>query len=117
MLPDQPADQPGRCGRIGLETTGGGPLGPCTPLHGAHKMPPMNQPASPITWRKPDGSVVSCFEKVKMLNENYAELRELLQDALDDALLLGCSEAQVRAAFQHLLNNLQASVTENPDAI
>ena len=48
---------------------------------------------------------MSCFEKVKVLNENYSELRELLQDAMDDALLLGCSEAQVRAAFQQLLDD------------
>lgn len=77
----------------------------------------MATPSSPITWRKPDGSVVSCFEKVKVLNENYTELRELLQDALDDALLMGCSEAQVREAFQQLLDSLQASVSEDPDAI
>ena len=60
---------------------------------------------------------MSCFEKVKVLNENYSELRELLQDAMDDALLLGCSEAQVRAAFQQLLDELRPSVAENPDAI
>ncbi len=72
---------------------------------------------SPITWRKPDGSVVSCHEKVKVLNENYTELQELLQDALDDALLMGCSEAQVRSAFQALLDNLQATVEEDPNAI
>ncbi|MEZ7827982.1 MAG: hypothetical protein QMB72_02565 [Brachymonas denitrificans] len=77
----------------------------------------MAHSSSPITWRKPDGSVVSCFEKVKVLNENYAELRELLQDALDDALLMGCSEAQVREAFQYLLDSIQASVSEDPDAI
>ena len=76
----------------------------------------MNAPPSctdnPVTWRKPDGSVVSCFEKVKVLNENYAELQQFLQDTLDDALLLGCSEAQIRQALQQLLDNLQASVAE-----
>ena len=77
----------------------------------------MTDSSSPITWRKPDGSVVSCFEKVKVLNENYAELRELLQDALDDALLMGCSEAQVREAFRQLIDSIQASVSEDPDAI
>ena len=41
-------------------------------------------------WVKPDGSPVSCTEKVKVLNENYEELREALKDALEDALLLGC---------------------------
>ena len=72
--------------------------------------PPISD--SPVTWRKPDGSVVSCFEKVKVLNENYAELQQFLQDTLDDALLLGCSEAQIRQALQQLLDNLQASVAE-----
>ena len=69
-------------------------------------------PDNSVTWRKPDGSVVSCFEKVKVLNENYAELQQFLQDTLDDALLLGCSEAQIRQALQQLLDNLQASVAE-----
>ena len=72
--------------------------------------PPISD--SPVTWRKPDGSVVSCFEKVKVLNENYAELQQFLQDTLDGALLLGCSEAQIRQALQQLLDNLQASVAE-----
>ncbi len=81
----------------------------------------MNAPPSctdnPVIWRKPDGSVVSCFEKVKVLNENYADLQQNLQDALDDALLLGCSEAQVRQALQQLLDNLQASVAEQSNGV
>ena len=43
-------------------------------------------------WKKPDGSLVSCTEKVKVLNENYEEIKNLLQDAFDDAVLMGCSE-------------------------
>lgn len=69
----------------------------------------------PVIWRKPDGSVVSCHEKVKVLNENYTELRDMLQDILDDALVLGCSEVQVRAALQQLLDGLQATVAERTD--
>ena len=75
-------------------------------------MPSPPSPIAPLLGRKPDGSVVSCFEKVKVLNENYAELQQFLQDTLDDALLLGCSEAQIRQALQQLLDNLQASVAE-----
>ena len=70
---------------------------------------------TPVTWRKPDGSVVSCYEKVKVRNENYTEVQALLQDLLDDALVLGCSEAQVRQALQHLLDGLQATVAERTD--
>lgn len=78
----------------------------------------MNAPASKkpeVIWRKPDGSVVSCHESVKVLNENYAELQALLQDVLDDALVLGCSEAQVRQALQQLLDGLQATVAERSE--
>ncbi len=47
-------------------------------------------------WRTPEGEPVSCVEKIKVLNENLAELRELAQEALEDAVLMGCDEGQVR---------------------
>ena len=47
-------------------------------------------------WRTPEGEPVSCIEKIKVLNENLAELRELAQEALEDAVLMGCDETQVR---------------------
>ena len=40
-------------------------------------------------------------------------LQQLLQDALDDALLLGCSEQMVRDAFQQALDHLQPTVSED----
>ena len=76
-------------------------------------MNPTDKPT--VIWRKPDGSVVSCHEKVKVLNENYAELQTLLQDLLDDALVLGCSEAQVRDVLQRMIDELQATVAERTD--
>ena len=64
-------------------------------------------------WAKPDGSPVSCTEKVKVLNENYEELREALKDALEDALLLGCSEKQIRQSFHDLIDKIESEVTES----
>lgn len=64
-------------------------------------------------WVKPDGSPVSCTEKVKVLNENYEELREALKDALEDALLLGCSEKQIRQSFHDLIDEIESEVTES----
>src|SRR5438309_1711052 len=43
-------------------------------------------------WRQPDGSPVSCLEKIKVLNENLAEIEQMAQDALEDAILMGCDE-------------------------
>lgn len=47
-------------------------------------------------WRTPQGEPVSCVEKIKVLNENLAELKELAQEAFEDAVLMGCDELQVR---------------------
>ena len=63
-------------------------------------------------WTKPDGTPVSCTEKVKVLNENYEELRVILKDALEDALILGCSEDQVRASFHELIDEFNLDVRE-----
>ncbi len=58
-------------------------------------------------WRQPDGKPVSCVEKIKVLNQNLGEIRQLAQDALEDAVLMGCDEAQVRAVLQGLIEDLQ----------
>jgi len=47
-------------------------------------------------WHTPEGEPVACVEKIKVLNENLTELRELAQDALEDGVLMGCDEAQLR---------------------
>ena len=68
-------------------------------------MDPKPPPATPV-WRHDDGAPVSCVEKIKVLNENYAELRQIAQDAFEDALLMGCSEAQVREVLRDLIDTL-----------
>jgi hypothetical protein len=50
---------------------------------------------SPV-WRTPEGEPVSCVEKIKVLNENLGELKQLAQEAFEDAVLMGCDEGQVR---------------------
>jgi len=58
------------------------------------------------TWRQPDGNPVSCVEKIKVLNDNLEELQEMAQDALEDAILMGCEETQVRQVLESLLASL-----------
>ena len=62
--------------------------------------------AAPAAWRAPDGTPISCVEKIKVLDENLAEIQGLCQDALEDALLMGCDEAQVRAVLHRLVDGL-----------
>ena len=66
----------------------------------------MSQPPEFPLWRTPEGEPVSCVEKIKVLNENLAELRELAQEALEDAVLIGCEEAQVRAVLAAIVAGL-----------
>ena len=64
-----------------------------------------HRPAWP-TWQQADGVPVSCFEKIKVMNQNFEELRQMAQDALDDAILMHCSEAQVRQALHQMIDGL-----------
>src|SRR5438093_13659821 len=57
-------------------------------------------------WRTPEGEPVSCLDKIKVLNENLAELRGLAQDALEDAVLMGCDERQVREVLAGIVAGL-----------
>lgn len=61
----------------------------------------------PPVWRRPDGVPLSCREKLKVLNENLEELRQMAQDALEDAIVMGCDEAQVRDTLGRMLQGLK----------
>lgn len=61
----------------------------------------------PIIWRSPAGEVVACVEKNKVLNENMEEIRQICQDALEDAVLMGCDEQQFRAVLTELVGTLK----------
>jgi hypothetical protein len=60
-----------------------------------------------IIWRSPTGEVIACVEKNKVMQENLLEIRQVCQDALEDAVLMGCDEKQVRAVLTELINNLE----------
>ncbi|SFZ77291.1 hypothetical protein [Chitinimonas taiwanensis] len=57
-------------------------------------------------WLKDDGSVVSCFEKVKVMEENLNEIRQMAQDAFEDGLLMEVNEAQMREALHRMVDEL-----------
>ena len=58
------------------------------------------------TWLTPEGEPVSCLDKIRVLNENLEEIRQLAQDALEDAVLMGCDEAQFRSVMRDLADSL-----------
>lgn len=52
--------------------------------------------------------LITYLEKIKLLNEHCAELRQIARGALAHALLMGCSEAQVRTGLHALIDALHS---------
>lgn len=61
---------------------------------------------TPAVWPGADGQPVSCREKLKVLAENHAEVRQALQDAFEDAVLMGVDEAAMRRILAELVDGL-----------
>jgi len=59
------------------------------------------------TWTGPDGAPLACVEKIKVLNENIVEIREMCREALEDAVLMGCDEQQIREVLLALVKTLE----------
>ena len=59
-----------------------------------------------IRWLDDAGEPVACIEKLKILTETLGELQQAAQDALEDAVLMGCAESQIRAVLQQLIGEL-----------
>lgn len=70
-------------------------------------MPPSDSDRfEPPTWLTAEGRPVSCREKIKVLNENLEEIRQMCQDALEDGILMDCDEAQLRTTLHRLVDLL-----------
>jgi len=55
-----------------------------------------------------DGSPVSCREKLRTLEENHAEATQVLQDAFEDAVLMGVDEAAMRRIMNDMVAGLRS---------
>lgn len=63
---------------------------------------------SPTLWPQPDGTPVSCLEKLKTLAENHQELAQIMQDAFEDAVLIGVDEAEMRKILVGMVAGLES---------
>ncbi|TLU73143.1 hypothetical protein [Lichenicoccus roseus] len=58
-------------------------------------------------WPQADGSPVSCREKLRVLEENHAELQGVLRDAFEDAVLMGVDPEAMRSILTRMVASLQ----------
>ncbi len=66
-----------------------------------------NSGFDPPAWLSPQGTPLSCHEKIKVLNQNLVEIRQMCQDALEDAVLMDADETQFRGVLQSLVDSLE----------
>ena len=64
---------------------------------------------------QPDGTAVSCREKLRVLGENHAELAQMLQDAFDDAVLMGVDDEAFRSVLIDMVRGLETPKRSVPD--
>ena len=65
-------------------------------------------PPPPASWSQPDGSPVSCREKLRMLAETHAELAQALTDAFEDAVLMGVDAETMRRVLTEMVAGLES---------
>ena len=60
-----------------------------------------------LRWTMPDGADVSCREKLRVLEENHTELAQMMQDAFEDAVLMGVDPAAFQQVLRALIDGLR----------
>ncbi len=58
------------------------------------------------TWVRDDNSIVACTEKIRVMKENFDEIKQITQDAFEDGLLMEVSDQQMRDALHELVDAL-----------
>lgn len=64
--------------------------------------------STPAIWPGADGTPLSCREKLRTLQENHIEAVQVLQDAFEDAILMGVDETAMRQILAGLVDSLQS---------
>ncbi|CAK7193185.1 hypothetical protein COMNV_01399 [Commensalibacter sp. Nvir] len=59
-------------------------------------------------WLQSDNTFITCKEKIKILEENCIELRQLMQDTFEDAMLIGVDENFMRTLLKNMVDNLRS---------
>ena len=62
---------------------------------------------NPPIWVTSAGEIVSCTEKIKVMQQNIEELQQIAQDVFEDGVLMGIDPKQLRQYLEQLMHNLQ----------
>jgi len=61
----------------------------------------------PKIWKDKENKPISCIEKIKILNENIMEIKQLSDDAIEDAKLMGVDPDQITSVIINTISKKQ----------
>ncbi|WP_081369054.1 hypothetical protein [Granulibacter bethesdensis] len=64
-------------------------------------------------WTAPDGMPIACKEKRRVLAENHRELAQVMQDAYEDAILMGVDADMFRRSLLDMVQALKSPLHES----
>ena len=70
----------------------------------------MEKKVEKFIWRAKDNKIISCDETNKVLNENYNEIKNVIQNAYDDAVLIDCDEKYFKNKIVDLVDKIEFSL-------
>ena len=70
----------------------------------------MKKKVENFIWRSKDNKIISCDETNKVLNENFNEIENVIQNAYDDAVLIDCDEIDFKNKIIDLVNKIEFSL-------
>ena len=70
----------------------------------------MQKKIEKFIWRAKDNKIIACDETNKVLNENYNEIKNVIQNAYDDAVLIDCDEKIFKNKIIDLVDNIEFSL-------
>tara|TARA_Y100000589_G_C26711673_1_gene450014 strand:- start:323 stop:544 length:222 start_codon:yes stop_codon:yes gene_type:complete len=70
----------------------------------------MEKKVEKFIWLAKDNKIISCDETNKVLNENYNEIKTVIQNAFDDAVLIDCDEEDFKNKIIDLVKSIEFSL-------
>ncbi len=70
----------------------------------------MEKKVEKFIWRAKDNKIISCDETNKVLNENYNEIKNVIQNAYDDAVLIDCDGKDFKNKIIDLVDKIEFSL-------
>ena len=70
----------------------------------------MSKKVEKLLWYSKEKKIISCDETNKVLNENFTEIETTIQNAFDDAVLIGCDEKDFKKKIIELIDLLEFSL-------